>query len=593
MANENTQINIDEFGKDLSREELVAIIKQLQEQMSDISANTLSVGKFNDIMEDIRYQNIAITACLNQINSAQDIEHTILFMQNAAKETLQTEGCKVFILDNFEQKLYTIDNDFDRQYIDIDKDSGMMHSLLTQAFINGEPSIVNQLGNENIGADFGMEIHNAIAVPLKVQNNNKSEEVIGVVLAVNKNDEILNQKDFSERDIDTFDLQKGVLGAAYRAGIENKYLKEAATLDNLTRIPNRNGLDDYIKHNIYDSLTEAEANHISAPVSAIMIDIDHFKDFNDTYGHTVGDRVLYQVAQILKDVINKDDCAARYGGEEFIVVSPKSEQETIELAERIRKAIAETPIFINGIEKQITVSLGVAEAPKNLLALADNDRSTLIKRFDSRIKEEADKNLYISKENGRNTVTAKGYGTERSDFVPDKFIFDKIITKLDTNPYPVNDKTTLAVMRANDIDGITVVSQIKAEGEFNVKFGGKVYTNANELPKEAMQAYYDHNWAAFQVNSTPDLYLYTKAYDTVSKEEIYPEQRKCVTYDFAELGRDGLRETLCKESAEMRDTVLINENSKRYDARFKTHDYNYQDPDTTQKKDSSDDFGNR
>jgi len=129
-----------------------------------------------------------------------------------------------------------------------------------------------------------------------------------------------------------------------------------------------------------------------------MMDIDHFKSFNDTYGHPVGDLVLREIAQCVKQTIRVNDIAARYGGEEFTVIMPDSGHEgALATAERIRQRV-ERKIIQSGINRlRVTISVGCAAFP----ALGATQQELI---------DNADKALYYSKETGRNrsTVFVKG-----------------------------------------------------------------------------------------------------------------------------------------------------------------------------------------
>ena len=131
-------------------------------------------------------------------------------------------------------------------------------------------------------------------------------------------------------------------------------------------------------------------------VSLVLMDIDHFKGFNDNYGHQTGDFILKEMCRLVKKNIRDYDIIARYGGEEFAVVLVETNQEdAVKIAEKLRDTIA-TNIFIDGVkEYKVTASFGVAtmQSPKN-----DFKNSDLI--------EYADKALYESKKKGRNRVTA-------------------------------------------------------------------------------------------------------------------------------------------------------------------------------------------
>jgi len=125
-----------------------------------------------------------------------------------------------------------------------------------------------------------------------------------------------------------------------------------------------------------------------------MIDIDHFKKFNDTYGHSCGDVVLKQVAKTIQETIRSIDLAARYGGEEFCVLLPDTDaQHARVIAERIRLNVSKSVTEYEGLSLKVTVSLGVAQYDYQ----RDISGKSIIDR--------ADKALYRSKQDGRNRVS--------------------------------------------------------------------------------------------------------------------------------------------------------------------------------------------
>jgi len=170
-----------------------------------------------------------------------------------------------------------------------------------------------------------------------------------------------------------------------RARIE-KRLKHQATHDPLTGLYNRNELE----RRIADDL--ARASRYNHPISIFMVDIDHFKDINDRYGHANGDRVLRGVAFELERSLRKTDYVARYGGEEFLVVLPETPlSRALELGERLRRRVANRQIGLGGESVSITVSIGVASYPE-----IDSDRHKLL--------DAADMAMYQAKHDGRNCL---------------------------------------------------------------------------------------------------------------------------------------------------------------------------------------------
>ena len=128
-------------------------------------------------------------------------------------------------------------------------------------------------------------------------------------------------------------------------------------------------------------------------LSILMIDIDFFKNINDTYGHAAGDIVLEDVAKMIKSCTRNADTAARYGGEEFVVMlNNTSASAAMAVAERIRKSVEEKSIMYDGKKINVTISIGVSSYNFDL----ESAKS---------IVERADKALYESKQNGRNRVT--------------------------------------------------------------------------------------------------------------------------------------------------------------------------------------------
>jgi diguanylate cyclase (GGDEF)-like protein len=172
--------------------------------------------------------------------------------------------------------------------------------------------------------------------------------------------------------------------------IENARLlgevRRLASIDELTGLHNR-------RH--FYAIAQNEFNRglrYGRSLSAMMLDIDRFKDFNDKYGHAIGDKVLQVVAQSCKQLLRKTDVLGRYGGEEFVILLPETKLEVARtVAERLRKSISETPIPTEKGDLTVTVSIGVAENNEYTPNL-----ETLIAR--------ADQAMYVAKHKGRNQV---------------------------------------------------------------------------------------------------------------------------------------------------------------------------------------------
>jgi diguanylate cyclase (GGDEF)-like protein len=171
-------------------------------------------------------------------------------------------------------------------------------------------------------------------------------------------------------------------------------VKKEAIYDTLTSLFNRRYFEEKL------AVDAQKAFHNSSNLSIIIVDIDHFKKVNDTFGHAAGDKVLYEIASLLKNSVRRqDDTVARYGGEEFVLVLPGVRLEaTSMIAERIRQAVANTPIDIGQSQIHLTISLGISNFPIHRA----KSKEELVKM--------ADLALYEAKRGGRNRVCIFGSG---------------------------------------------------------------------------------------------------------------------------------------------------------------------------------------
>jgi diguanylate cyclase (GGDEF)-like protein/PAS domain S-box-containing protein len=174
-------------------------------------------------------------------------------------------------------------------------------------------------------------------------------------------------------------------------------LREQATHDALTHLYNRRYLDETLERELARALREGY------PLTVAMLDIDHFKQLNDTYGHQAGDEVLKSLAEILLRNSRTSDIACRYGGEEFILVLPNMPLEAAaRRAEQWRREFAENVTLFGQFELQSTISIGLAAFPGH-----GKNRDTLL--------EAADQALYSAKRSGRNRVVVFNFDQRQGD----------------------------------------------------------------------------------------------------------------------------------------------------------------------------------
>jgi len=169
----------------------------------------------------------------------------------------------------------------------------------------------------------------------------------------------------------------------------NKKLKSLSETDPLTKIANRRAYTQRL------SIEIPYARRAETPLSLLMIDIDHFKQYNDHYGHNAGDLALTRVAEIIQNTLPRaTDMAVRFGGEEFVALLPSTYAAgAVEVAEKIRCNIQTAGIehLYSGIDKALTVSIGVSTVTNEDI-------------IDDEILRRADEALYIAKNNGRNRI---------------------------------------------------------------------------------------------------------------------------------------------------------------------------------------------
>lgn len=197
----------------------------------------------------------------------------------------------------------------------------------------------------------------------------------------------------SRRDLEAKDAEVSVLfsdllsSSLYNARLVEK-LNELTIIEPLTQIYNRRHLFNQLDSAIIQSWRHGH------PLSIAMIDIDHFKQFNDVYGHICGDEVLREVAGILKSGVRTGiDIPTRYGGEEFILIMPFTGLDAaLDVADRLRKAIKAHVVRFEGQELSVTCSFGVAEYNGD--------------EYSEKFIERADVSLYQAKNNGRDQVCA-------------------------------------------------------------------------------------------------------------------------------------------------------------------------------------------
>jgi diguanylate cyclase (GGDEF)-like protein len=255
--------------------------------------------------------------------------------------------------------------------IPIREDSGIIALTVIEGmpFIINTPEVKQKVENES--STF-LDLDEFVTVPLKAK-----DKVIGVLLADNR----FNKKPITNDAVRILTMFANQAGLA----IENSRLYEQTVV-----LSNSDSLTGLWNHGYFQYLLGEEIKRSSLVKSCftlLMIDIDNFKAFNDTYGHQAGDSIIREISKLFRDTSRKIDIIGRYGGEEFGIILPiTKKEEALVLAERIRKAVETSSML-----KNITISIGVASFPEDGQRKED-------------LLAKADKALYEAKRSGKNRI---------------------------------------------------------------------------------------------------------------------------------------------------------------------------------------------
>lgn len=293
-------------------------------------------------------------------------------------------GAGIFVLDDFETEAYSLSNNYTGMDLDSQIDYTIPMASPLVALLNEKEKVFTvrdlqrKLPDEKLDQIYSLKP--SLIVPLFQKNR------MNGILLLGERMDLGDGTSYSDYDI------KQILNISSLASmaINNAALLERSSTDMMTRLK----LKYFFFNQLTDRLDLAYAQGL--PIGVIMFDIDHFKSFNDTHGHTCGDYVLTTVAKVIKNSIRSQDMASRYGGEEFTVMLPNTlKEDAMQVAERIRSNIENMEFNYEGQIVKVTISGGVSVFDK------EENPVTSAKEF----VIQADKALYVSKTSGRNRIT--------------------------------------------------------------------------------------------------------------------------------------------------------------------------------------------
>lgn len=247
---------------------------------------------------------------------------------------------------------------------------------LMEVLKSGDPIIENSVNSKDYPFTEDRGVKSLICVPLVTKSRK-----FGLVLVEHKYSDAFDGNNLRLLNI---------IGQQVGIAMENvelyQRMHELATVDSLTGVYNRLYFQERLKEEFENAQKE------KYDLSLALLDIDHFKRFNDTFGHLFGDKVLSRIATLIKNSLRSDDIIARYGGEEFVILLPRTGiKEAYYKVERLREIISKTSISDGEVTTSVTVSFGVSSYPE-----FSSSESELLKT--------ADDALYDAKASGRNCV---------------------------------------------------------------------------------------------------------------------------------------------------------------------------------------------
>ena len=353
------------------------------DSLESIPPERFVVEVFSELDESTvqqRWREVNVILRLSMLGGMQiQLEATLNMLLDFASEIAQFEKSLVYFWEEDSQQVrLRLAGGFDRVATDPLLQGNIFNVWATRY---GRPLLVT--AEHNLQADAALEslgAKSALVIPLVVSN-----KVIGSMQLFSTRAEA-----FTREDAQLFWMLTLVAENQLTREYENEGLIRFAFTDFLTGLKTRG----YFEQQLDLEMKRAERKR--TPIALLMLDIDHFKQLNDSYGHHVGDQVLRDVSAVLMKELREVDTAARYGGEEFVIVLPETDSAgAMQVASRIRRGVEQARFFAGSPRhvEHLTISIGVAVYHQD----AQTKRELI---------EAADAALYIAKGQGRNQVIA-------------------------------------------------------------------------------------------------------------------------------------------------------------------------------------------
>ncbi|MCI0697543.1 sensor domain-containing diguanylate cyclase [candidate division KSB1 bacterium] len=353
--------------------------KRLQPQM----ALAHEMAKRSNNTHDLFLEYYCRFKILSTLSEQMDVERTLKVIKKVIRKNFPAQQFSLMLIDESGSELLL------RSHFGLSRRSANQTRYPLNGNIFGEalkrrrhiylPQVQDAAARHQLPAGISSNGGAFLALPLIGENG----RVVGMLSLLRR-----RPGSFTTKEIELLRKIAGQIGQVIDTIFAYQHTRELSYTDELTRVFNRRYFNQRFEREMQ------RAQRYGRALSLIMLDIDHFKAFNDTHGHLWGDTILKQVAQILEKSLRKADILARFGGEEFVVLLPEIDKEHgRKVAEKLRRAIERTdfPKAATQPLGRLTISLGFAAFPedaKEAEALVDH----------------ADQGLYLAKSRGRNQV---------------------------------------------------------------------------------------------------------------------------------------------------------------------------------------------